>query len=160
MTTAAVSTPVPAPRKRRHLVAWTAGAVGVAVAVLIAVLAASGQASSVATKSPLIGKPAPALSGSLFSGGFVNLHQLSGNWVLVNFAASWCIPCQEELPQLVRLSAWGSTRKAQVVTVEYSPGDGDSLQKLVDTKGSGWDVLNDDQAAVSWGVGGIPESYL
>jgi peroxiredoxin len=53
----------------------------------------------------LLGKPAPAISGTSIDGNAVSLDQYKGNVVLVVFWASWCLPCAEEARRLEALSA-------------------------------------------------------
>lgn len=50
-----------------------------------------------------IGQPAPDISVSMLDGSQVRLSSLRGNVVLLNFFATWCGPCQYELPHLQTL---------------------------------------------------------
>jgi cytochrome c biogenesis protein CcmG, thiol:disulfide interchange protein DsbE len=151
------STPVPSARPRSRVVLWSALAVGAFIAVLIVVLASSST-STQSAKSPLIGKPAPAISGKALGGtDQVSLSQYGGRWVLVNFAASWCVPCQQETPQLQQFVADG---RGVVFQVAYDPSDLSALAGYLKSVKANWSAVEDSQAVADYGVGDIPESYL
>jgi len=55
-----------------------------------------------AVGSLVVGKPAPGFTLPTLDGAEVSLSQFRGQPVLINFWASWCVPCREEMPELVR----------------------------------------------------------
>ena len=49
---------------------------------------------------PTVGQPAPPFQLTLIDGSKVTLDQLRGNVIVLNFWATWCVPCRSELPLL------------------------------------------------------------
>lgn len=154
--------PVPAPRRKSRVVLWSAVATGVVIAALIAVLASSKQASTASASSPLIGNPAPPVSGrGINLAGSYSLSQFAGKWVLVNFSASWCIPCREETPQLMAFAQEHAAAGDSVILgVEFDEGDKAALASFLKASKATWPVVDDPGAEVAYGVKGIPESFL
>jgi cytochrome c biogenesis protein CcmG/thiol:disulfide interchange protein DsbE len=157
-----MTAPAPSRRRRSRLVLWLSLTTAAVVAVLVTVLATSGPAGQVRANSPLIGKPAPAVKGRALMGtGTVTLSSFSGKWVLVNFAASWCVPCHQEMPQLLTFARQhGPATNATIITVAYDEGDVASLASYLRANHATWPATDDGQAVVDYGVQGIPESYL
>lgn len=145
---------------RSRVVLWSSLGVAAVVAVLIAVMASASPSSS--SSSPLIGKPAPPVSGpSLVGSGVDSLAGLSGQWVLVNFAASWCVPCREETPQLQAFVTEHAARHdASVLTVAFDPADVAALASYLRSAHATWPAVDDPSAEVAYGVSQIPQSYL
>ena len=52
---------------------------------------------------PLIGQPAPETTGTTADGKKINLADFKGKVVVVNFWATWCQPCRQEIPAFVKL---------------------------------------------------------
>lgn len=154
---------VPTPPRRRTALFITTG-LGVALVLLVTALATSDSATSRTGESPLLGQPAPALEGPsvLAGGGDYALADQAGRWTLVNFFATWCVPCRAEHPDLLRFSAaHADAGDARVVSVVFSDQPDDVAAFFAEYGGS-WPVLDDEvgQVALEWGVTGVPESFL
>jgi len=65
----------------------------------------SGNAPTGSGNGAQIGAPAPDFDLALLDGSTLDLHDLHGKTVVLNFWASWCAPCKEEMPALQRLAA-------------------------------------------------------
>jgi cytochrome c biogenesis protein CcmG/thiol:disulfide interchange protein DsbE len=48
--------------------------------------------------------PAPPFAGATLTGADVSLHSFAGRPVVINFFASWCVPCRQEAPGLAQLA--------------------------------------------------------
>lgn len=75
----------------------------VVVVVVIGVLH-SPSTSSTAGAAPIVGHHAPAIALQAVDGGRVTLDSLRGKTVLVDFFATWCIPCRKEMPEINQLA--------------------------------------------------------
>ena len=156
--------PAQAAPHRRHTARTSAILIGAVAVLLVTVLATRAPSSTRAADSPLLGREAPTLAGpSLLPGGDdFDLVDHRGRWVLVNFFATWCVPCQAEHPDLVRFSAaHAEAGDARVVSVVFSD-DPDDVARFFADNGGNWPVLADPvgSAALEFGVTGVPESYL
>jgi cytochrome c biogenesis protein CcmG/thiol:disulfide interchange protein DsbE len=155
-----------ASRSRPRTVLYTCVGIAVVLAALIAVLASSSSASQRTGSSPLVGKPAPPVSGpSLTGGATYSLAQFAGEWVLVNFSASWCVPCRQETPQLLQFQKEhagpsADSRTATILAVSFDPSDKANLAAFLRSSSASWPAVDDASAEVAYGVTGIPESYL
>ena len=78
--------------------------------------------------APPVGHPAPDFTLPLFSGGTLSLHSLKGKPVLLNFWASWCIPCRTETPLLVRLQRTYGPRGVVFIGVDVEDQERDARE--------------------------------
>ena len=146
----------------RNRVRWVAAAVAVPVVILVLALAASEPAGTRAADSPLLGKPAPALEGETIDGQRIALDAPPGRWVLVNFFATWCVPCVREHPELIRFAErHRAAGDADVVAVVYDDPAAE-VRRFREQRGGDWPMIVDPNGriALEFGVAGVPESYL
>ena len=146
---------------RRRLGPWIAGGLLVAILGLVAILAVSDPATRRATTSPLLGRQAPAITAERLSGARFDLAEQRGRFVVVNFFATWCIPCIREHPELVEFSRTEGPDGATIISVVYDD-DPDDVRQFFEDNGGDWPVVidTDGRIALSYGVSGVPESYL
>jgi cytochrome c biogenesis protein CcmG/thiol:disulfide interchange protein DsbE len=136
--------------------------VAVLVVAFVVVLATREPASERRADSPLIGEITPALAApETLDGGSFDIDDHRGQWVVVNFFATWCPPCVEEHPELVAFDdAHRASGDAVVVSVVYNDQPED-VREFFATNGGDWPVIADSGlAAVDFGVVGVPETYL
>ena len=113
-----------------------------------------------ALPSALAGKPAPAVHLTPLGDGapFTDADLRQGKVVLVNYWASWCVPCRVEHPHLEELAKDGVT----IYGVNYKDKPKNALAFL-DEMGSPYARLGADtagQMALNWGVYGVPETFV
>jgi cytochrome c biogenesis protein CcmG/thiol:disulfide interchange protein DsbE len=154
------------PARRRHTARWIAASILVVTAGLVAVLATRPQAANQAS-SALVGKPAPGIatatlsSFSTVNGTSLQLSSLRGRWVVVNFFASWCPPCQDEQPNLVSF-AYEHRGQGQpvILGVVYDDSAGNARSFLRSTGGTWTAIVDPGSLKIAYGVTGPPETFV
>ena len=138
-----------------------AGIVGVAVLALVVLFLVSPKGGESKVTSPLLGNLAPELAGTTLTGEPFNLDSARGQWVLVNFFATWCPPCVAEHPELIKLNESTSSTGLRVVSVAFDDSSA-NVEKFFADNGGDWPVLTQETGAVAldYGVKGLPESFL
>ncbi len=145
-----------------RLALWTVLPVAVATALLLVLLATRSPGSERAVSSRLLGEVAPLIEGPTIEGDWFDIDDHRGQWVVVNFFSTTCVPCIQEHPELVNFQeTHASVGDATVVSVSFD----DQAANVIDffaEHGGDWPVLVEDTGtfAVRYGVTGVPESYL
>lgn len=77
-----------------------ARSIALAMAAMLAMTPWTAGAGDRAGNKPIVGQAAPPFELTLVDGSKLNLADLKGQVVLLNFWATWCVPCRTELPTL------------------------------------------------------------
>ena len=94
-------------------------------------------------------------------GNSVSLSDFRGKWVVVNYWATWCPPCLEEIPDLVEL--YEDNRDTIVVLgIDFEEVNKDYLREFVDSHMISYPVMNTEPVPVTplGPVLGLPTSYI
>ncbi len=126
---------------------------GVQILAVLGLLALLGRA-----RAPELPTEAPALALSTLDGEAIDLASLRGRPVLLNFWASWCLPCKIELPAL---KTWAALHPEVTVLGVSIDRDPNALRRALPGLNLPWPtVLDDGSAARDWGVTTVPTSIL
>jgi cytochrome c biogenesis protein CcmG/thiol:disulfide interchange protein DsbE len=136
--------------------------VGLAVVIpLVAVLVMNLGRNPHVIGSPLVGRAAPDFALQPLDGGEpVTLASLRGRPVVLNFWATWCVPCFQEHPLLVS-AARGLGERARFIGVIYEDSE-EQVRGFLARQGSAYPSLVDpgSRTAIAFGVFGVPETYF
>jgi thiol-disulfide isomerase/thioredoxin len=107
-----------------------------------------------------VGKPAPALVVPRVGGGSIDLAALRGKPVWVNFMATWCPSCQDELPLMSGFSARYADQGLQVIAIDVREDEAAVaafMKGMKVTFSAGLD--GDGKAQDDWGALALPIHY-
>jgi peroxiredoxin len=144
------------------------------VIVVVVVIVAWYEQQKTDSASALPGPPVKLLSlekrpseGTDFtlpdlSRNSIRLAELKGNVVLVNFFATWCAPCRDEMPTLEKVFRTYQNKGFLVLGVAGDSKGQEVVEPFVKKYGVTFPVVLDDENAVQrqYGVRGIPAVYL
>jgi peroxiredoxin len=148
-----------------------------ALAILIGVLLIAQPAFL----SPSAATPLPALQGGMtnrmpqageaipdfelptLDGQLVRLSALRGSPVVINFWATWCGPCKQEMPLLVEQYNWNKGKGLRVLAIDTLANDNvEDIRAFAEKFNMNFDVLVDEKDAVAggWNVMGLPTTFF
>jgi cytochrome c biogenesis protein CcmG/thiol:disulfide interchange protein DsbE len=148
---------------RRRVAPYVALAVAVVVGLLIAVAAVAKVGDKETAATPLLGEVAPIVPTQTIDGQPFDLAARRGSWVVLNFFSTWCRPCVEEHPELVRFAQAqdATTDGAELVSVIFND-DVDAVRSFFQERGGTWPKLTDPDGTiqVAYGVAKSPETWV
>lgn len=118
--------------------------------------------------SALIGRPVPEFALAKLEGvaqpAFATADLKAGKVSIVNIFASWCGPCRDEHPQLMRLAADPKLKAAglQIIGLNYKDQNANA-RRFLEQLGNPYTHIGVDaagRASIDWGVYGVPETFI
>lgn len=108
-----------------------------------------------------VGNPAPDFTLVDTKGKTWNLAELKGQVVFVNFWATWCPPCREEMPSMQRMHTSLPADKFKLLSILNNDRP-DFAESLARTIGVTFPILVDpgSKTGRAYGLTGVPETYI
>jgi peroxiredoxin len=112
--------------------------------------------------SPAVLFEAPDFTLSTLSGISLSWAELRGKVVLLNFWATWCVPCRKEMPAIEALYQRYKDRGLEVVAISLDKGSTTVVEAFVKEVGVTYRVALDPSWATArtYGVRGLPATFL
>lgn len=122
------------------------------VVVLACVLVSPGLAAD----------PAPNFKLSTAEGKIVELKQLAGKAVVVNFWATWCRPCREEIPGMIRIYEKYKSKGLEIVGISVDRGGWGDLKPYLAKNPISYPIVLGGRAEAEayGGIEGIPTTFF
>jgi peroxiredoxin len=130
--------------------------------LLVGVIACLSCSRKEESKPALAGNPAPDFTLPDLAGRQTRLADLRGKVVLVNFWATWCPPCREEVPSMMRLNRMMAGKPFQMLAVSEDEGGKKAVEAYFKTAGAELPALLDQDQAIGkrYGLTGVPETFV
>ena len=108
-----------------------------------------------------IGKPAPDFDTLDLDGKVWSLSKLKGKVVFINFWATWCSPCREEMPSMQRLYTKLPKDKFEMIAL-FNNDKKPAVRNFVSQLGLTFPILSDEHnfAGTKYGLTGLPETFI
>lgn len=144
----------------------------IAAAPVIALFAYGFTRNPAEIPSPLPGHQAPPFTLAVLTpgekslarlaGDTIRLRELAGKVVVLNFWASWCLPCRTEHAALSEAARYYADKPAQFIGVLYMDEPAAGIRWIADMGGMSYPAVTDVEShtAIDYGVYGVPETFI
>ncbi|MFH0796078.1 MAG: TlpA disulfide reductase family protein [Candidatus Omnitrophota bacterium] len=124
------------------------------VLVLSVLLLSGGLLFGQQSKGGRLDKPAPDFTATLLDGKTLSLNSLKGKIVILNFWATWCRPCRNEIPEFIKFYQAHARQGVEILGISVDE-DESSLRQFVQTSKIRYPITQDKSGQISSLYGGI-----
>ena len=112
--------------------------------------------------APRTGAPAPVFSARRFGGGTLGLAELRGQGVVMNFFASWCVPCREEAKDLEATFQKYRTRGVTFLAVDIEQDSWEDAAAFLTQFGISYPAIRDEDGRIAarYQLFGLPTTFF
>jgi thiol-disulfide isomerase/thioredoxin len=104
------------------------------------------------------GTPFP-IEGKNIAGEAFKLADWKGKVVIIDFWATWCGPCMEEVPGLVKLYKAQHDKGLEIVGISLDQ-DASKIKPVAEKEGMTWTIIRDLKLATQWNITSIPQTFV
>jgi len=106
-------------------------------------------------------EPAPDFSLELFDGSSFRLSDYKGKPVLINFFASWCVPCKEEIPVLEKIGREYKSKGVVFLAIAVNDSD-EKARAFLHEHGLSFHAGLDKTGSIqeAFGLYGVPTTFF
>jgi thiol-disulfide isomerase/thioredoxin len=134
----------------------------VAIALLFSIITLAGCSRKEEPQAALEGSVAPDFTVRDLVGKETRLSDLKGEVVLVNFWATWCPPCREEIPSMAALNVLMSGKPFRMLAISIDEGGKDAVEAFFKQSKTSLPAYLDNSGAIGkvYGITGVPETFV
>jgi peroxiredoxin len=134
----------------------------ITLCVVISACSKEEKGKSVSSGNPQEGKTAPEFTLKDPDGREISLASLRGKVVFLNFWATWCPPCKEEIPSMMKLNQKMAGKPFQMLAVSIDDGGKEAVTAFFKSSGFNLPFLNDPEQKLGkvYGITGVPETFI
>jgi thiol-disulfide isomerase/thioredoxin len=134
----------------------------VAIVLLFSIIGLTGCSRKEAPQPAIEGVMAPDFTVQDLLGKETRLSALKGQVLLVNFWATWCPPCREEVPSMAALNLLMGGKPFRMLAISIDEGGKAAVESFLKQANASLPAYLDSNGAIGrmYGITGVPETFV